>query len=120
MAPGADPSPVDDAALARAVVDAGRYATVLSLAGIVLGAAYMLWLLQRAFLGTLKTREWESLLPDLTAREWGMLAPLLAIVVVLGIWPSPVLGMMNGSVNALVGFLNNNNGSVSSAMNLLP
>jgi len=94
--------------------------TILSLAGIVLGAAYMLWLLQRAFLGTLKTREWESLLPDLTGREWGMLAPLLAIVVALGIWPSPVLGMMNGSVNALVGFLNNNTGSVSSAMNLLP
>ena len=97
-----------------------RLWTVLSLAGIVLGAAYMLWLLQRAFLGTLKTREWEGLLPDLDRREWAMLVPLLLVVVALGVWPSPVLTMMNGSVNALVGFLGNHSVGVRSAMNLMP
>jgi NADH-quinone oxidoreductase subunit M len=97
-----------------------RLWTILSLAGVVLGAAYMLWLLQRAFLGTLKTREWEGLLPDLDRREWTMLIPLLLLVVALGVWPSPVLTMMNGSVNALVGFLNNHGVGARSAMNLLP
>jgi NADH-quinone oxidoreductase subunit M len=56
-----------------------RLWTILSLAGVVLGAAYMLWLLQRAFLGTLKTREWEHHLPDMDKREWIMLAPLAGI-----------------------------------------
>jgi NADH-quinone oxidoreductase subunit M len=94
-----------------------RLWTILSLAGVVLGAAYMLWLLQRAFLGTLKTREWEHHLPDMTKREWVMLAPLAVIVIFLGVWPSPVLNAMNGSVNALVNFMHANSGTVTSAMN---
>ncbi len=82
-----------------------RLWTILSLLGVVLGAAYMLWLLQRVFLGRLRTAEWEGKLPDLTAREWLTLAPLAAIVIALGIWPAPVLTMMNGSVNQLAQFL---------------
>ncbi len=89
---------------------------MLSLLGIVLGAAYMLWLLQRAFLGTLKTRSWEALLPDLTMREWFMLAPLAAVVVVLGIWPSPILHILNGSVNTLVGVLHSATATTTTAM----
>jgi NADH-quinone oxidoreductase subunit M len=96
-----------------------RLWTILSLAGVVLGAAYMLWLLQRAFLGTLKTREWENHLPDLTKREWAMLVPLVLIVVGLGVWPHPVLNMMNGSVNALVVFLQNHAVNTSTALNAL-
>ncbi len=90
--------------------------TILSLAGVVLGAAYMLWLLQRAFLGTLKTREWENHLPDLDKREWAMLVPLAIIVIVLGVWPAPVLDMMNGSVNALVNFLGAHTAGSATAM----
>ena len=89
-------------------------------AGVVLGAAYMLWLLQRAFLGTLKTREWENHLPDLTRREWAMLIPLVVITIALGVWPRPVLDMMNGSVNSLVNFLHANSGVVSTALNSAP
>jgi len=97
-----------------------RLWTILSLAGVVLGAAYMLWLLQRAFLGTLKTREWENHLPDLDRREWTMLVPLLLITIALGVWPSPVLNMMNGSVNALVDFLGNHAAHAATAMNVIP
>ena len=100
--------------------DTVRFWTILSLAGVVLGAAYMLWLLQRVFLGTLKTREWENHLPDLTRREWAMLVPLTLIVIALGVWPAPVLGMMNGSMNALVNFLQSHSGTVTNAMNMLP
>ena len=94
--------------------------TILSLAGVVLGAAYMLWLLQRAFLGTLKNREWEPHLPDLTRREWAMLLPLVAITVALGVWPAPALDMMNGSVNALVQFLHNSATVTTTALNVVP
>jgi NADH-quinone oxidoreductase subunit M len=93
-----------------------RFWTILSLAGVVLGAAYMLWLLQRVFLGTLKTREWENHLPDLNRREWAMLVPLALIVLALGIWPRPALDMMNGSVNALVTFLSTHSGAVTTAL----
>jgi len=100
--------------------DTVRLWTILSLAGVVLGAAYMLWLLQRAFLGTLKTREWEHHLPDLDRREWVMLVPLVVITLALGVWPRPVLDIMNGSVNTLVDFLQANGGVVSTAMNSMP
>jgi NADH-quinone oxidoreductase subunit M len=97
-----------------------RLWTILSLAGVVLGAAYMLWLLQRAFLGTLKTREWEHHLPDMTKREWLMLAPLALLVLFLGIWPAPMLNAMNGSVNTLVDFMHANSGATTQALNMLP
>lgn len=96
--------------------DTVRIWTILSLAGVVLGAAYMLWLLQRVFLGTLKTREWENHLPDLDKREWAMLVPLVIITLALGVWPRPALDMMNGSVNTLVNFLHANSGVVNTAM----
>lgn len=88
---------------------------IISLLGVVLGAAYMLWLLQRVFLGTLKTREWENHLPDLDRREWIMLGPLAAIVIILGIWPAPVLNIMNTSVNALVTFIGQSATATSTA-----
>jgi NADH-quinone oxidoreductase subunit M len=96
-----------------------RLWTMLALIGVVIGAAYMLRLLQRTFLGTLRTREWERSLPDLSPREWTMLAPLAAIVVLLGVWPAPVLQLMNGSVNALAKFLSANGAGTSSAFNIL-
>ena len=93
--------------------------TILSLAGVVLGAAYMLWLLQRAFLGTLKTRDWETHLPDLTRREWTMLIPLTVIVIFLGVWPSPVLNMMNTSTNALAKFLQTSGTAATTAQTIV-
>ena len=97
-----------------------RIWTIFSLLGVVLGAAYMLWLLQRVFLGTLKTKEWEKLLPDMDKREWLMLIPLTLITVALGIWPSPILNMMNSSCNALVTFVQQSAPQVTqTAVNLI-
>ena len=77
-----------------------RLITMVSTLGIILTAAYMLWTLQRVFLG--KANEKWSTMPDVDAREIFMLAPLAIIVLVLGIYPSFMLDIMTSSVNHLV------------------
>ena len=73
---------------------------LLSMGGIVLAAAYMLWMLQRVMLG--KTSEQSAVLTDLTAREVLTLAPLAIIVFVVGVYPGPLMEMMAGGVNEIV------------------
>ncbi len=80
-----------------------RVLTIISTLGILLGAAYMLWTLQRVYLGTLNEK-WKDL-TDLTAREYSMLVPLTVIIIYLGVYPSPMLNLMNASVNAMVKFI---------------
>jgi NADH-quinone oxidoreductase subunit M len=77
-----------------------REITIASTIGIVLTAAYMLWTLQRVFLGSLPEK-WKSL-PDINGRELFTLVPLAIIVIFLGIYPSPAINLMTSSVNALV------------------
>jgi NADH-quinone oxidoreductase subunit M len=80
-----------------------RWLTIAATAGIVLTAAYMLWTLQRVFLGTLPDK-WKEL-PDINGRELVSLVPLAIIVIFLGIYPTPILTMMNASANYLVDFV---------------
>ncbi len=80
--------------------DTTRVIAVISTIGILLGAAYMLWTLQRVYLGT-QNEKWKDL-TDLTTREYFMLVPLTIIVIYLGVNPSPMLNLMNASANALV------------------
>jgi NADH-quinone oxidoreductase subunit M len=81
-------------------VDSLRVITIFSTLGIVLTAAYMLWTLQRVFLGT-PNEKWASL-PDINGRELFTLVPLAVIVLVLGIYPSFMLDLMTSSMNHLV------------------
>ncbi|MBI2943311.1 MAG: NADH-quinone oxidoreductase subunit M, partial [Candidatus Wallbacteria bacterium] len=76
--------------------------TILGTAAIVLGAAYMLWTLQRVFLGEVNAKY--AALPDLSPREIFCLTPLAVIVVILGLYPSPVLDLMNPSLTHLLTF----------------
>jgi NADH-quinone oxidoreductase subunit M len=80
-----------------------RIITIISTLGILLGAGYMLWALQRVFLGKLPEK-WNEL-KDLTFREYAMLVPLTIIVIFLGIYPSAMLNLMNTSVNSMVKFM---------------
>jgi NADH-quinone oxidoreductase subunit M len=73
--------------------------TIISVFGIVITAGYILWAIQRIFLGTLPER-WK-ILPEINGRELFTLIPLAAIVVFLGVYPSPVLSMMNSTLNHL-------------------
>ena len=84
-------------------VDSIRTITVISTLGILLGAGYMLWTLQRVYLGELNPK-W-STLKDLDFREYAMLVPLTVIVLLLGVFPSIMLDLMNSSVNTMVDFI---------------
>jgi NADH-quinone oxidoreductase subunit M len=76
--------------------------------GILLGAAYFLWTLQRMFFGTLSLKGgdvWKTALTDLDLREILALLPLALLTLVLGIMPSLVFDKLNDSVLALMHFL---------------
>ncbi|TDC92226.1 NADH-quinone oxidoreductase subunit M [Actinomadura sp. 7K507] len=77
----------------------GRYewAAVLSVSGVVLAAIYILWMYQRT-MGGPKAPAVEGL-KDLNAREKWAVAPIIAIIVVMGFFPQPVLHVINPSVN---------------------
>ena len=85
-----------------------KWITIASTVGIVLTAGYMLWTLQRLFLGTLPDK-WKSL-PDINGRELFTLVPLAIIVIFLGIYPSPAINLMTTSVNALVDVVSKSGG----------
>ena len=73
---------------------------VLSVAGVVLGAWYMLWLVQRVFFGPLKKPHVEHAAGDdapqgdLTFREIACLAPLAVLALWIGLWPGFFLSPM--------------------------
>ena len=73
---------------------------LLSMGGIVLAAAYMLWMLQRVMLG--KTTERSAQLTDITAREVLTLAPLAVIVFAVGVYPAPLIEVISTGVNEIV------------------
>lgn len=81
--------------------------------GIVLGAAYMLWALQKVFFGKLPEKwqgPWDPTHKtykhdDLIWREIVALVPLAILVIFLGLHPNPILDMMSASVNHFVNFM---------------
>ncbi len=72
----------------------------IAVSGIVLGAAYLLWLYQRVFWGEV-THEENRTLPDLTLRETCTLAPLLALCLIIGVWPKPFLEFLHAPAQQL-------------------
>ena len=74
---------------------------VAGASGIVLGAAYMLWLYQRTMFGKLDNPANEKL-PDLNLREVVTFAPLVILVFWIGIYPAPFLDALEEPVNKIV------------------
>jgi NADH-quinone oxidoreductase subunit M len=79
----------------------GIYRTFVCLAavGIVITAAYHLWLIHRAFLGE-ENPECKKY-PDISAREVFTLAPLALIVLWIGVYPAPMLNVLNVTLERL-------------------
>jgi NADH-quinone oxidoreductase subunit M len=69
--------------------------------GIVLGAAYLLWLYQRTMFGPV-THEVNKSLPDLNLREYAVLLPLIAMAFWIGIYPKPFFDYINRPVERIV------------------
>jgi NADH-quinone oxidoreductase subunit M len=65
-----------------------------AVSGVVLGAAYLLWLYQRVFWGKV-THEENQKLQDLTPRELATLVPLVALCFWIGVYPKPVLAFLH-------------------------
>jgi NADH-quinone oxidoreductase subunit M len=74
---------------------------LLAMGGIVLAAAYMLWMLQRVVLGQASTRA-AALLEDLSARETATLVPLAVLIFLVGVFPGPLMELLDASVVNLV------------------
>ena len=68
--------------------------------GIILGAAYMLYLYRRVIFGEQKNAD-AAAMPDLTLREWAMLAPIAAAVLWMGIYPETFMAPMRADIAAL-------------------
>ena len=75
--------------------------TIFAASGVILGAIYMLWMFQRVMFGPL-TNEKNKALADLTTRELVYLAPILVLIVLMGVYPQPFLEVMQPSVERIV------------------
>lgn len=85
--------------------EAYRWITIIAVTGIIITAAYILWTIQRVFLGE-KSDKVKNL-KDLTPREYVAFLPLIVLIILLGIYPAPAIELMNGSLSHLVEFVLN-------------
>jgi NADH-quinone oxidoreductase subunit M len=68
--------------------------------GVILAAAYLLWLYQRVFFGTVTNPKNEKL-HDLNAREIACFVPLIAMALWIGIYPKPFFQILEQPVNQI-------------------
>jgi NADH-quinone oxidoreductase subunit M len=80
---------------------AGMVLAAIAGLGVILGAVYMLWMVQRVFFGPLKKPENEKL-KDLTLREAIVLIPLILVIFLIGLFPNLFLSKVERSINAFV------------------
>jgi NADH-quinone oxidoreductase subunit M len=80
---------------------ANSWVAAVATTGIILGAAYMLWLYWRVAFGTARTEE-AAQMPDLNPREWALLAPIAAAVLWMGIYPESFIAPMRQDVGLLL------------------
>src|SRR4029077_14752766 len=66
------------------------WATALATSGVVLGALYLLWMYERVIFGPV-THEETRRLRDIGPRELVVIAPVLALCFVMGLYPAPIL-----------------------------
>ncbi|MDQ3461601.1 MAG: NADH-quinone oxidoreductase subunit M, partial [Actinomycetota bacterium] len=77
-----------------------RWWAVVATAGVILAALYLLWAYQRTFHGTPEGAN--ATMPDMSRRELAIMAPLLAAIVFLGVYPKPVLERIEPAVDRLI------------------
>ncbi len=92
---------------------ANTWVAFLATSGVVLSAAYALWLYRRVIFGTLDKESLKSLL-DLNSREKLILYPLVVAVIFFGVYPTPIFDVTQASVDAL---LTNYQAAISQAGN---
>jgi NADH-quinone oxidoreductase subunit M len=83
------------------VYQVSTWAAALAATGVILGAAYMLWLYRRVIFGKLEKDDLMSIL-DLDRREIVIFAPLIALTILMGFYPAPFLDVIHASVDNLL------------------
>jgi NADH-quinone oxidoreductase subunit M len=83
-----------------------RWWTVVAATGVILAALYLLWAYQRVFHGEPDADNADT--PDLTWREGLVMAPLLGLIVFLGVYPKPMLERIEPAVDRLVSHIEHN------------
>ena len=74
-----------------------RVWAIIAATGVVFAALYLLWAYQRVFHGPIEIPENRSM-RDITVREGLAIAPLIAAIVLIGVWPKPFLDRMGPSL----------------------
>ena len=77
-----------------------RWWVVVATVGVILAAIYLLWAYQRVFHG--RAEGANATFPEMTMRERLIMAPLIVLIVGLGVYPKPVLDRIAPSVDQLV------------------
>ena len=80
---------------------ASSWLAFIAATGVILGAAYMLYLYRRVIFGKLEKADLKGLL-DLSPREIMIFAPLIFVVIWMGVYPAPVLDVLHVSVSNLL------------------
>jgi NADH-quinone oxidoreductase subunit M len=85
-----------------------RWWAVVAVVGVIVAAIYLLWAYQQVFHGVPRSADEGT--RDLGWLERVVLAPLVILIVVLGVYPQPVLDRINPSVNQLIAHVENSTG----------
>jgi NADH-quinone oxidoreductase subunit M len=72
--------------------------TAAAATGVILGAIYMLWMFRRVIFGPLNNPE-NQRIKDLNGREILLLVPVVALIILMGIYPQPFLSRMKPSID---------------------
>jgi NADH-quinone oxidoreductase subunit M len=83
-----------------AAFKANFWYAALAATTLILGAAYTLWLVKRVIFGPVANHHVAEL-TDVNGREFLVLGVLAAAVLLLGVWPAPLLDIMRGSIEHL-------------------
>jgi NADH-quinone oxidoreductase subunit M len=96
------------------VFQVNTWVALFAATGVILSAAYALWLYRRVVFGALEKESLKSML-DLSGREKAIIYPLIALVIFFGVYPAPILDVTAASVDALI---NNYTASLQAARDL--
>lgn len=83
------------------IYQVNTWVALFAATGVILSAAYALWLYRKVIFGALTKESLKGLL-DLSTREKAVMYPLVALVIFFGVYPMPVLDVTAASVKALV------------------
>jgi NADH-quinone oxidoreductase subunit M len=92
---------VGEFTILQGAFEANRVWAAFAVSGVILGAAYLLWLYQRTMLGQI-TNGKNLHLPDLSFREMAVFAPFIAWAIWIGIYPKPYFDVLEKPVQQIV------------------